>query len=680
MTQGAHSPGPAGSETQGQRVFVFNGGFVSQRRVRRILQLAGYRVSVGNPGQNDTIAVWGKSPTSGRGEAMAAKSGAAVLRVEDAWLRSLFPGRVAKEPPIGLLLDKSGVHFDPSRPSDLENLLAQDPLDDTAILDRARQAIDRFQEAGLTKYTAFDPDADTPPPGYVLVLDQTRDDAAVTASDADRNRFLEMLYWAQEDHPGAPVLIKSHPETAGGHRWGYFSDADAQGRVSFCPAGISPQALFEGAIAVYTVSSQMGFEAIFAGHKPRVFGQPFYAGWGLTEDAFPLQRRQRKLTRAQLFAGAMLKYPAWYDPHRDCLCDYETAAEALIAETRAWREDRHGYVASGMRLWKRKSIAQHFGRFGKVRFVNTPTRAEELALKTGARQIVWATKAAPEEAWETAIRVEDGFLRSKGLGAKLTPALSLVSDPVGIYYDARKPSRLERLIEQRAVLRADQKARAEGLIARINSLAVTKYNFGGAATDLPTGHKILVPGQVEDDASIRFGTSEIATNLGLLEHVRAQNPDATIIYKPHPDVEVGLRPGKIDAASLADLTITDVDPTQLFPMVNEVWTMTSLLGFEALLRGVSVTTLGAPFYAGWGLTTDLGAVPPRRRHDVRLEGLVHAALIDYPRYLDPVTGTPCTVEVAIERLAEGRAPRGPVIAGLSKLQGFFASYAHLWRQ
>ena len=44
-------------------------------------------------------------------------------------------------------------------------------------------------------------------------------------------------------------------------------------------------------VGVYTVSSQMGFEAIFAGHRPRVFGKPFYAGWGLTEDDEVIPRR-----------------------------------------------------------------------------------------------------------------------------------------------------------------------------------------------------------------------------------------------------------------------------------------------------------------------------------------------------------------------------------------------------
>jgi capsular polysaccharide export protein len=114
---------------------------------------------------------------------------------------------------------------------------------------------------------------------------------------------------------------------------------------------------------------------------------------------------------------------------------------------------------------------------------------------------------------------------------------------------------------------------------------------------------------------------------------------------------------------------------------DEIWTLTSLMGFEALMRGKPVTCLGTPFYAGWGLTTDLGAVPDRRAARVTLVQLAHAVLVDYPRYFDPVTGTACPVEVVVERLASGDLPQpGRFNRVLSKLQGLFASQAHRWRR
>jgi capsular polysaccharide export protein len=218
------------------------------------------------------------------------------------------------EPPIGLSLDRSGVHFDPATRSDLEQILTDNPLDDAVVLTRARDGIERMKRLHLSKYSGFDPAIPAPDPGYVLVIDQTKGDASVKASRADSNSFKEMLFLAQEENPGARIIIKTHPESRNGLREGYFSGIDGEGRIEVCDAPISPWALLDGAVAVYTVSSQLGFEAILAGHKPVVLGQPFYMGWGLTDDRQPLDRRQRNLTRAQLFAAAMILFPIWYDP------------------------------------------------------------------------------------------------------------------------------------------------------------------------------------------------------------------------------------------------------------------------------------------------------------------------------------------------------------------------------
>ena len=255
-------------------------------------------------------------------------------------------------------------------------------------------------------------------------------------------------------------------------------------------------------------------------------------------------------------------------------------------------------------------------------------------------------------------------------------------DDLGIYYDPTKESRLERLIAKRADLRPDQAFRAEKLMMSLRKHGVSKYNLGGTLPDLPVGRRILVPGQVEDDASIEYGTDTIRTNRALLETVCTENPDAVVIYKPHPDVLAGLRSGELDkAADLADLVVTDVDMALLLEHVDEVWTMTSGTGFEALLRGKKVVTFGAPFYAGWGHTEDRGRVPARRSVEPPLEGLVHAVLIDYPRYYDPKTGQPCPVEIALERLSCGDIPHpGAANRLLAKLQGLLASQSWLWRR
>ncbi|MCY4179962.1 MAG: capsular polysaccharide biosynthesis protein, partial [Litoreibacter sp.] len=569
MTTGTQvPPRPAPGTSHRARVFYFNSGFFTQKQVRRILDLAGYDLTLGKPGPDDQIAVWGKSPKSGRGEKVGDLRGAQLVHVEDAFLRSIKTGR-AGEPPLGLTIDHQRPYFDSSGPSDLETLLATEPLDDAAVLNRARAAMERLNTRQFSKYNDFDFDLPDPDPGYVLVLDQTRDDASITYGGGSVASFREMLVFAQQDHPDARILIKSHPDTVAGFREGHFGPEHLNERMELVTAPFPPQQLFEGARAVYTVSSGMGFKAIMAGHKPIVFGQPFYAGWGLTEDHQPIDRRQRRLTRAQLFAGAMMLYPKWYDPYRDELCELEQVINTLEALMRSYTEDRAGYRAVNMSRWKHPHMTAIFGQHAEVSFDTVSDERPVLS---------WASKGDANESTEREIRVEDGFLRSHGLGADLIPPLSLVTDRQGIYYDPAAPSDLEDLINDSPALPSYAVERAAKLRRKIVKHGLSKYNLAGGEIDFDAGGRevILVPGQVEDDASIIHGTGAIATNSALVNAVRKDYPEAFIVFKPHPDVEARLRAG---AEPQADLILRDTSAAQALELADRVSTMTSLLGF-----------------------------------------------------------------------------------------------------
>jgi capsular polysaccharide export protein len=167
---------------------------------------------------------------------------------------------------------------------------------------------------------------------------------------------------------------------------------------------------------------------------------------------------------------------------------------------------------------------------------------------------------------------------------------------------------------------------------------------------------VLVPGQVEDDMSVRLGGGGLASNLELLRRARALEPEAEIWFRPHPDVDAGHRKGVIadaDAMRHADRIVRGGAMARLLDMVDATHVLTSLTGFEGLMRGLDVTCHGTPFYAGWGLTRDLAAIPDRRGRPLSVDELVAAVLILYPRYLDPVTGLPCPPEVLIARLTDG---------------------------
>ena len=669
-----------------QKLAVYTLGFLQVPYIRKLLRIYGWRVGLGPfVTQPKAIAVWGRKPRAKRGIRAAQRRGLPVLSVEDAFLRSVLPG--PKTAPAGLILDDVGIYFDASQPSILENILNFADLDDAPLLKRADAGITFLKHYGLSKYNPVPRGhGAAPQSGYVLVVDQTRGDASITCGGAYDHTFATMLAQARADNPGKPIVIRTHPAVGPRAKQGHFDERDIDQRTTLSSDKINPWDLLEGASKVYCVTSQLGFEAILAGHTPVVFGLPFYAGWGLTEDQQPCKRRKRKLSATQIFAAAMLKYPTWADLSSDSICTFEEAAQGLLARAQHHWQNAQPTVAVGMRNWKRGQISRFLNR---PRFENRPDKAAEVAQANNGRVVVWASKNS--YALQTACanrnvplwQMEDGFLRSKGLGAALTPAESVVVDAAGIYYNPVFPSTLEQLIAQSPQLPEVALARAKALVEQVNTAKISKYNLDLplSALDIPAGKTaILVPGQVEDDASIRLGTHDICTNRALLKAARQHNPDAYIIYKPHPDVEAGLRIGHVDTPlDYADIVLENAPILPLINAVHSVWTMTSLTGFEALLRGKSVTCLGLPFYAGWGLTDDIGPPCPRRTAKPSLHALCHATLIDYPMYLDPKTGLPCPPEKLVQRLQNGESKPRLRLKLLAKLQGRFATYAHLWR-
>ena len=231
--------------------------------------------------------------------------------------------------------------------------------------------------------------------------------------------------------------------------------------------------------------------------------------------------------------------------------------------------------------------------------------------------------------------------------------MSWVIDTQGIYYDATRPSDLESLclsIEFDALMLE----RAAALRLKIVATNVTKYNVGTQYWQRPydVDHVILVPGQVESDASLAYGAPLERTNMGLLRAVRLVNPEAYIVYKPHPDVLARLRLAGLneDSANLwCDEIVTDVAMGDLLTKVDEVHLLTSLAGFEALLRQKPVTCYGQPFYSGWGLTHDI-ILSTRRSRRLSLDELVAAALIMYPLYLSRDSKDLITPEQALDEM------------------------------
>ena len=319
--------------------------------------------------------------------------------------------------------------------------------------------------------------------------------------------------------------------------------------------------------------------------------------------------------------------------------------------------DRPSVVhALGFAQRKRKTLRACLPT-ARLVFVDQPQQ-----VPAGATLFVWGRPELPPLASNVnMVHVEDGFLRSVGLGADWVAPLSWIVDYSGIYFDATKSSDLETLLLQ-TPWSPDLLQRAAALRMAIVERGLTKYNVGAGQWSRPAhaGKVILVPGQVETDASIRYGSPVVCSNLDLLANVRQANPDAHIVYKPHPDVVAGLRLRGIresQASQYCNEQILNVPMHQLLQQVDEVHVMTSLAGFEALLRGRKVVCHGQPFYAGWGLTQDV--VPlARRTRTLTLDALVAGALLLYPRYFSLQRGTSISPEQALTELSAWRDAQG----------------------
>lgn len=489
----------------------------------------------------------------------------------------------------------------------------------------------------------------------------------------DPARARAMLRAALAHSEAARVLLLA-PD-----RGGIVREAAALGcRVLRGP--VDPWPLLDVAVELHAEGDdELALLGLVAGVEVHCHTPGAYAGWGATHDHGVPARTARR-SAVQVAEAALGDGLRCADPFHARPASVEDTIDLLADWRRLAAANRGVGCLAGMSAWKRRRMAGLFHTGSRAPAVRrTASGAVTEASQQGGSVAVWSSRVPAgllvraAAAGVGVLRVEDGFIRSVGLGCDFLPPCSVVVDRRGMYFDPSRPSDLEHLL-MTARFTPELRERGRRLAALLVERGITKYNTGReeAALGAPQGvRRILVPGQVADDASVRLGGGEIRGNLELLARVRAANPDAHIAYKPHPDVDAGHRPGALSEAEMrahADQVVPGVSMAALVAAADEVHTLTSLAGFEALLRGRRVVTYGQPFYAGWGLTEDLAPIA-RRGRQLSVEELVAGALILYPRYLDPLTGLPCPPEVLIERLADPGLWRPGPLMRARRLQG-----------
>ncbi|MDO4699736.1 MAG: capsular polysaccharide biosynthesis protein [Moraxella sp.] len=703
------------------------------------------------------VLAWGQKPSRHKALKLADKLALPILTAEDGFLRSLDSGTASRYG-ASFVLDDLGIYFDLTCPNRLQRLIAQtvgEWNDNKAA--QAAQAIDKIVGYRLSKYNAS---IDAPKLSqlsasrlHVLVIDQVANDASIAGAGVGDDAFYAMLACAIKDNPAATVWIKAHPAGMGvlTYQGALSAPATAHlskqgidgGAVRILSDNVNPIALLAQVSDVYSVSSHMGFEALMLGKTVHCFGVSWYVGFGLTVDTAvadtPLYTQVKAHHRVlavdtaslhQLFYAAYIAYSHYANPATLQACGIDEVMNYLILN-RQWQQRWAGDVlAYEFSRWKvpfvrgflgLPKVHLQFKAKTKTRLLFSDKYNHQRAQKDNRRALmplinkpdqqylVWGLSAKRRLAQTIShlqdvphvpkiLCMEDGFIRSNGLGASLLAPLSVVVDDVGIYFDATAPSRLEQILTD-LLLDDAQRAQAKQLRALLLNKRVSKYNVGATDTNFlqqltqlktarPNSKIRLVVGQVEDDASVQNCASQICTNAELLSRVRADFATDIVIYKPHPDVEAGLRVGKVDECTLqqADLVARHVAMPDCLDVCQVVHTISSLTGFEALVRGLDVVCYGVPFYAGFGLTDDvietqntlkIQALNRRARRNLpplTLNELIFGTLIAYPIYHLPHGAGLATAENVIDYLYNYQEDSEPYAKFAQQLSQMIKTY------
>ncbi|EKQ5425343.1 capsular polysaccharide biosynthesis protein [Campylobacter jejuni] len=620
--------------------------------------------------KDDLFFGWGRKKSGLKAMNLAKKYKAKFILLEDGFIRSLNLG-VENSPSFSMVKDDIGIYYDATAPSKLENLLNTYEFKDEEIK-QAKKAIELIKKYKISKYNN---NLDIPDDYFqkdekrVLIITQTANDASLEFGLAKDFKTVDMIKDAVKENPKSKIYIKIHPDVLSGKKQ---SDLDINSLPKECiliTENFNPIALLEFFDKVYTKTSGMGFEALMQECECICYGMPFYAGWGLTKDKLECKRRMQKRSLEEVFYAAYILYSEYFNPYLNQKSNIFDTIQTLAKYKDIEKVNSNKLFMLGFTLWKRHFIKPFFNaKDNEIIFLNSIKSLVRYKLKEDDKFFIWGKKYDENtlknlllvKAKEQNLTnftpkvslVEDGFIRSISLGSDLTRPFSLIVDDKGLYIDPNKPSKLEELL-QNEIFDENMLNRAKNIIKILLENRFSKYNglkHENLKINAKTGQKIiLIPAQVEDDASMILGGFGLST-LDLLKEVRSKNQDAYIIFKPHPDVLSGNRVGLKDETLIlefCDEIVKDCSIDSAIKIADEIHTITSTSGFDALLRAKKVFTYGMPFYAGWGLTKDKYRCE-RRTRKLSLEELVAGALIAYPRYINPKTKTLCEIEVCLD--------------------------------
>lgn len=288
----------------------------------------------------DYVFLWGTRYFDGNYECLKLSNllNKPVLILEDGFLKSINTWidenlDIKWRRGFSYTINSPVPYFDATRPSGLELMLNDKNLvisEDQKI--RARKCIDKITSTHLTKYNhqpIYTPNIGRKGVKKVLVVDQSYGDMSISKGLANDSTFENMLNTAIQQNPDADIIVKTHPDTIAG-AGGYYKNLKAHDNIYLQTEAINPISLIKYCDKVYVATTQLGFEALMCEKEVHVFGMPFYAGWGLTNDAQKCERRENKRSLEEIFYIAYIMYSYYVNPEKESRCEIEEAMDYLL--------------------------------------------------------------------------------------------------------------------------------------------------------------------------------------------------------------------------------------------------------------------------------------------------------------------------------------------------------------
>jgi capsule polysaccharide export protein KpsC/LpsZ len=576
-------------------------------------------------------------------------------------------------PPYSIFLEEHSPYYDCSKPSGLENLLNHHDFD-SIIIENSKALIRTIVDQGLSQYNCqpiveeFLVDRRKK---RILVVGQNEDSPAVIYGCPAIHANQALIELAQFDHPDADVIYRPHPEVVlqskgDGHKALLAKQHLEKMSEHYCIdiRDISIAQLLQTIDHVYVLTSLVGLESLMRNIPVTVVGCPFYAGWGLTDDRYPIARRQRTLSIEAVVAAAYLLYPKYYlgseevpiDDVIDHLLDHRsqwwsstqtnasvpnvtvktskpenaTMPNIVSPEPKAIRPRRHGLVYGDIKF--KQVFRTYFHDYQLVFMVDeqsdedTLNQIKALAASHG-ELLLWyraqLTDSVRQYIHDLKVKVRHINL---GLVGEIPSASRAATE--SIYFESR-------ISPNANFNESDLKSASQLIQALRTSQQPMSSARSSLKVNLGTGTNVLVLGDIQS-----------VNNADLLETAMKKSPKAKIWLLParrgqkHPELS--------KAYQVLDAQTPLVD---LLSQVQCVYANESRLGFEALIHQAKVIVTGKPFYAGYGLTEDLNDALKKSPQVYTLEQLVVDICLKKSRYQNLETKQMVSAQDILNRLA-----------------------------